>query len=219
MIMLEENENLTNLYELTITDFAQELGSSSPAPGGGSTAALSGALACSLINMVGKITLKRSEDPDKNIKLKKMVDESEEDQKQFLSLVNDDTAAFNKILQSFKLPKDSEHEKQSRTEAIQAATKHAAEVPLSTARLAWKALERAGSMIDIGSENAVTDTGVAGLMAYSSLKGAVWNVKINLGSIKDPGFVQETNLELEQLMEKINHFWPEFLKNVEGKLL
>jgi formiminotetrahydrofolate cyclodeaminase len=215
--MLTENENLTNLYELTITDFAQELGSSSPAPGGGSTAALAGALACSLIGMVGKITLKRSEDPGKNIELKKMVDESEEDQKRFLALVNDDTAAFNKILESFRLPKGSEPEKQARSEAIQNATKHAAQVPLKTARLAWKALERVKVMLELGSENAVTDTGVAGLMAYSALKGALWNVKINLGSIKDPGFVQETNFELEQLMEKINHFWPEFLKNMEGK--
>jgi formiminotetrahydrofolate cyclodeaminase len=216
--MLEENESLTNLYELTITDFTKELGSSSPAPGGGSTAALAGALACSLINMVGKITLKHSKEPAKNIKIKNIIAESEEDHGQFLSLVNEDTAAFNQIMASFKLPKDTDHEKQIRSEAIQTATKLAAEVPLRTARLAWRTLGRAKDMVEVGTKNAITDVGVAGLMAHSALRGAVWNVKINLGSIKDPGFVQETNLELEKMMEKFHHLWPEFLLEVEQKL-
>ena len=216
--MLEESDNLVNLYELSIADFSKELGSSSPAPGGGSTAALAGALSCSLITMVCKITLKRSKEPKRNIRLNELLTDAENAQERFLNLINDDTNAFNQLMKSFKLPKDTDTELGLRTEAIQAATKHAAEVPLETAHLAVKVLYWTNELTDLGTRNAITDTGVAGLMAYSAFKGAIWNVKINLGSIQDSGFVQETNLELEQLSERVNHLRPELMNNVENKI-
>ena len=210
---------MTRLDELSIIDFAHELGSDSPAPGGGSTAALAGALSCSLISMVAKITLKREGDIEKNIKLKELITQAETSGREFTKLINDDTNAFNDILKCFKLPKETDNEKQARMDAIQAATKHAAEVPLKTARLGLRILTYVKTLSEIGSENAITDTGVAGLMANSAIKGAIWNVKINLSSMKDSGFVQETNFELEKLLESTRTLWSEIQKNVEDKVI
>ena len=210
---------MSELDKLSIVDFNTELGSSSPAPGGGSTAALAGALACSLVCMVAKITLKRSEEPKKNIELKEIITEAETTQKQLLHLINDDTEAFNAIMNCFKMPKNTDSEKDARSAAIQDATKHAAEVPLRTARFGLSALTWAKTLTEIGSQNAITDSGVAGVMAYSAIKGAIWNVKINLGSIKDSGFVQESNFEMEKILETTNKLWSEIHRNVEEKVI
>ncbi len=217
--MLDERDDIINLHELSIIDFTKELGSSNPAPGGGSTAALAGALACSLLSMVSKITLKNSKKPAVNIKLKELLDKTEHNQKLFIQLMNEDTLAFNKIIKSFKLPKTTPDETIHRSQAIQDATKHATEVPLKTTRLALATLEIGKELTELGSENAISDTGVAGLMAYSALKGAIWNVKINLSSIKDSGYVQETNLEIEKIMESVNKLWPEIQRIVENKIV
>lgn len=216
---LENMESLLNLYELSVSDFSKELSSKSPAPGGGSTAALAGALACSLVGMVSKITLKKSEKPDTNIILKRLIDDSESTRCEFLILINDDTEAFNEILKSFKLPKNSEAEKQVRLNAIQKATKHATNLPLKTARLGLKTMEWVKELAEIGAVNAITDTGVAGLLAYSAVRGAIWNVKINLGSIKDSGFVQETNFEIEKILNSLNSTWKDIQTRVEDKIL
>lgn len=206
------------LDELSVIDFSEELGSDAPAPGGGSTAALSGAMSCSLICMVAKITLKKSQEPNVNIRLKEIITEAETARLEFLKLINDDTEAFNKIMESFRMPKNTDAEKQVRSKSIQSATKHAAEVPLTTARLAFQALEWSKELTELGTKNAITDTGVAGLSAFTSLRGALWNVKINLGSIKDSGFVQETNLEIERMLEATNQIWPAIIQNVEKEL-
>jgi formiminotetrahydrofolate cyclodeaminase len=217
--MSEERDDIINFHELSIMDFNKELGSSSPAPGGGSTAALAGALACSLLGMVSKIALKNSKEPGVNIRLKELIENIENSQKRFMKLMNEDTAAFNEILNSFKLPKGIPEEQSHRTQAIQNATKLAAEVPLKTTRLAFDTLKLVKDLTELGSDNTISDTGVAGLMAYSALRGAIWNVKINLCSIKDSGYVQETNLEIEKIMESVNKLWPEIQRIVENKII
>jgi len=217
--MTAERDDIINLHELSLIDFNKELGSSSPAPGGGSTAALAGALSCSLLSMVSKITLKNSKTSAVNIKLKELIDRIDYNQKMFIRLMNEDTAAFNEIMNTFKLPKSTDDEQLQRSQAIQEATKHAAEVPLKTTRLALDTLKLVEDLTELGSENTISDTGVAGLMAYSALRGAIWNVKINLSSIKDSGYVQETNLEIEKIMESVNKLWPEIQKIVENKII
>jgi formiminotetrahydrofolate cyclodeaminase len=209
---------MSQLDNLTISDFAAELGSDNPAPGGGSTAALAGVLACSLAGMVAKITLKHSEDPEVMSKLKEIITETDSIGNQFQKLINDDTEAFNDIMSSFKLPKDTESEKQIRSESIQTAIKHAAEVPLKTAQLGLHALSWVKTLTEIGLENAITDTGVAGLMAYSTINGGVWNVKINLGLIRDSEFVQETNLKLEKITQTTETQWVDIQSVVEAKI-
>ena len=198
---------MTELDKLSVEDFTAELGSGSPAPGGGSAAALAGALACSLVSMVAKVTLNKLEDEGIRDKLDNMATESEQTRAQFLKLINSDTLAFNEIMKSYKLPKTTDFEKDARYTAIQAATKHAAKVPLNTAQLGVKALGWVEELTEVGSENAITDTGVAGLMAYTAVTGAIWNVKINLGSIKDTTFVQKTNEEMNRILSSLSEHW------------
>ena len=209
---------MTEFDKLSIEDFVKELGSASPAPGGGSTAALAGALACSLIGMVAKITLKKKVASNAQNKLEKIVTASEGARDQFLKLITSDTLAFNEIMKSYKLPKSTDFEKDARFSSIQASTKHAADVPLQTAKLGLQTLEWVKELTEYGSENAITDTGVAGLMARSAIQGAIWNVQINLGSIKDNMFVQKTKDEVEKILTKTNNLWPEIQKQIKDKI-
>ena len=209
---------MPELYELTLGEFANELGSGSPAPGGGSTAALAGAMSSSLVAMVAKITLRKTNEESKKGALAQIINESEKATRKFLQLIDDDTSAFNEIMESMKLPKDTETEKQARTAAIQAATMHAAEVPLETAQLGIKVLSWTIVLTDIGSKNAISDTGVAALMAHSAVNGAVWNVKINLGAISDSDFVEKSKSKLEKIISTMNKLWPEILENVEKNI-
>ncbi len=210
----------SNLDSLSISDFTKELSLKSPAPGGGSTAALAGALACSLIGMVARISVKRLQTTTyaNKAKLEKLITASDRARKQFLSLINDDTVAFNDILNSYKLPKNNDNEKKKRTLAIQRATKHAAEVPLTTAKLGIKTMSWVRELVGLGPEQTITDLGVAGLMAHSAIFGAVWNVKINLSSIKDKDFVSKKLEEIDWILKSISKDWREIQESIESKI-
>jgi formiminotetrahydrofolate cyclodeaminase len=209
---------MTNLDDLTIKEFTEELGSESPAPGGGSTAALAGALACSLSSMVAKIARKKTKNESIITKLELIIKQVSKANEEFLTLVNDDTLAFNEILNSFKLPKNTDDDKQKRKDAIQNATKNAAEVPLRTAELGLEIMTVIMNLTKLGSPQTITDLGVAGLMAHSAINGAAWNVKINLGSIKDEEYVTNTNNKLEKILEQMHYIWPDIRDAVEGNL-
>ena len=216
---------MSELNELSINDFAAELGSDSPAPGGGSTAALAGVMACGLTAMVARITLNKikfKDSADVEVDpstLEEIVTNSDTAREQFLKLINDDTDAFQDIMRSFRMPKTNDEEKERRKAAIQTTTEYASEVPLETAKLAIRVLGWVKELTKIGTTSAISDTGVAGSMAYSAVKGGVWNVKINLASIKDSGFVQKSNFEIEKILITLNRLWPEIQKSVEAKIL
>jgi formiminotetrahydrofolate cyclodeaminase len=210
------------LDELSVSEFSTELSSSSPAPGGGSTAALAGAMACGLISMVASISIKKLEEKPENNEIierfKDLVNNSNNTRAGFLELITDDTNAFNDIMACFKMPKNTDNEKQERKASIQSATKNAAEVPLKTADLALQALAWSRELIKIGTSNAITDTGVAGAMAYSAVMGAIWNVKINLGSIKDENYVKEMKMKIQDIMINAKTYWYEIKLEIEEKI-
>jgi len=216
--MSKPTENDINFDKLSIADFANELGSDNPAPGGGSTSALAGVLACSLISMVVKITLKRLKDDKVRGKLEEIMAKSMEAKKQFLQLINDDTTAFNEIIRSYRFPKDTDSAKHQRSLAIQTATKHAAEVPLTTAELGLVTLVCVKELTSLGVEQTITDLGVAGLMAKATITGALWNVKINLKSIKDEDFVSNMNKRINKIMNSQKTLWPIIKDAVENKI-
>ncbi len=207
-----------DLDKLSIAEFTSTLGSSSPAPGGGSTAAAAGAMAAALVSMVAKITLKHNTSELTQKRLKTIMNSANQIREEFLILINEDSAAFNVIMASFHLPKTNDIEKHERSSAIQAATKHAAEVPCSTAQLGLKTLNLIDKLTEIGSEQAITDTGVAGLMAYSAIIGASWNVRINLSSIKDEAFVQKTSTEIDLISGSAKNIWLEIVEKIENKI-
>lgn len=179
------------LKQLTLEAFINETGSSSPAPGGGSIAALNAASGAALIEMVAALTVGKEKYAAVETEMKKVLDTAHELKARFLSLIDKDSNAFNMIMAAFKLPKGTDDEKAARSAAIQSATKEAALVPFEIGETAFELFALAETVIKKGNSNAVTDGAVAAMNARVAVKGAFLNVKINLGSIKDQDFVTD----------------------------
>lgn len=173
------------LTSLTVAAFADELGSSSPAPGGGSVAALAGSLAGALVAMVGALTFGKKGYTEQNALMERVGVEAQELKTRLLAAIDDDTAAFNRVMACFALPKKTDQEKAVRTTALQAANKEATEIPLGVLELCPRLLELASEVADKGNQNSLSDAGVAGLMARAAAYGAYYNVLINLPGIAD----------------------------------
>lgn len=173
------------LTSLTVEGFADELGSSSPAPGGGSVAALAGSLAGALVAMVGALTFGKKGYTEHNALMERLGVEAQGLKARLLAAIDDDTAAFNRVMACFALPKKTDEEKTARTTALQAANKEATEIPLGVLELCPRLLELASEVADKGNQNSLSDAGVAGLMARAAAYGAYYNVLINLPGIDD----------------------------------
>lgn len=177
------------LMDMSLRNYCDILASSEPAPGGGSTAALSGTLGASLTMMVVNLSIgkKTYEALDEHIKAQFMeeFDNIKTLQKKLTELVDEDTKAFNKFMEAMKLPKDTEEQKQIRREKVQEASLYALQVPLNTAESCFDLLKNQEVIAKYGNKNAVSDIGVGALLALSGLEGAVLNVNINLPGIED----------------------------------
>jgi len=195
-----------SLVEMTAREFADELSTDSPAPGGGSVAALSGAMAASLTAMVANLTHGKK---GYERHLKKMNDvavSSQELKDELLRFVDLDTAAFNEVMACFRLPKKTPEDKAKRQAAIQDATKNAANVPLQVMETCVKVLELTDVVSKYGNVNSISDAGVAALSADTAIKGAGLNVLINLSGIEDQEFngaMKKSVAELRQAGQKI----------------
>ena len=165
------------LTEKTITEFVNELSSSSPAPGGGSVAALCGSISAALSSMVANLTYGKKGYEDKWEEAKKLALDSQSLKDRFLDGVNKDTEAFNKVMEAIRLPKKTQEDKEKRLKAMEEANKKATLVPLSVLKYSYKALELAKTGALCGNTNAVSDAGVAALTAYAASEGAYYNVK------------------------------------------
>lgn len=179
---------------MTLKEFTSKLSSKSPTPGGGSVAGLSISLAASLAEMVVNLT--------KDGSLDKYSDELGEHIDFALELIDKDADSFNKVMDAFKMKKGSEQEKMKRKEAIQSALYNASLTPLDTIKLGVKVLEISEEVAKYGNENAVSDAGVAALMAQAGVKGAAYNVLINAGSLSDEKKKKELKDETNRLIKK-----------------
>lgn len=191
------------LDTLTVKEFVEELSSNSPAPGGGSVAALAASLASGLGNMVFNLTVGRKVYNSLTEEEKALVDNNlkvtERLKVEFLDLMNKDVEAFNSVMDAFKLPKETDEEKAFRSEKIQQGYKAAIVVPLEVARKTYDLYDSILVAVKYGNKNAISDGGVATLMAQSAIEGAILNVKINLSSIKDEEYKNTMEIELESL--------------------
>jgi glutamate formiminotransferase/formiminotetrahydrofolate cyclodeaminase len=188
VIELKIESDSKSLLKMNLREFCNETLSDSPAPGGGSVAALMGALGASLGGMVANLSAgKRGWDDklqyfsDRAVKAQKLKDE-------LLALVDEDTNAFNKVIDAFGLSKGSDEEKKARAAAIESATKYAAEVPLKVMETASKSYELLAEMAEKGNPPSVSDVGVGALATRACVDGAALNVRINLGQLKDAKF-------------------------------
>ena len=191
------------LKDLTITEFLEQTASAEPLPGGGCTAALNAALAASLTEMVTNLTIGRKEFQSVEDEMKKIAKTAADLRKKLQNDIDNDAKAYQEVLAAFKLPKNTDDEKKQRSHAIQQAFKTAATVPLGVARETLKIMDLASRAIAAGNPNAVTDGAVAVLAARTAALAALYNVKINLGSIKDPAFVEEFTAEVENLESQV----------------
>ncbi len=210
--MIEEKGKLASMK---IYKFLDELASSSPAPGGGSVAALSGALGSALSSMVANLTVGKEKYENVQDEIKKALKDSEKLRNKLTELIDEDTNAFNDVIKAFKMPKENSNQKEKRSQAIQKGYKKAAKVPLDTAKTCYEILSVAKKVAEIGNKNSITDAAVSALMARAGVEGANLNVRINLGSIKDKDFVEKITSKIQVLEKDTNDETLEILKIVE----
>ena len=191
------------LSKKTIEQFVEELASDSPAPGGGSVAALGGSLAAALAVMVGRLTVGREKYKDSWDVMQKVVDEGTDLSSRLLSLMEKDTEAFTAYMAARKLPKDTDTEKSARKKAIDDAALETAKVPLSTMELCLKMVKIATTAAKFGNPNAVSDAGMAVMLAAAAAKGAQFNVLINLPGISDTAFAESCRTRAVTIMAEV----------------
>ena len=190
------------LVDMTIKEFLAEITSDSPAPGGGSVAALAGAVGAALATMVGNLTLSNAKYSEVQGEVEVLMPHLNSLQAKLVHYVDEDTAAFNQVMAAYRLPKGTDEEKQARSQAIQQALQGAATLPMNVARLCLEVLSLSKQMLTIGNTNAASDAAVAGRMAHAGMWGAIYNVRINLDSIKDQDFVTAMREEVKTVIEK-----------------
>ena len=185
---IESAEPKNSLAKMNLREFCNETLSDSPAPGGGSVAALMGALGASLGGMVANLSAGKRGWDDKLEYFSVWAVKAQQLKDELLSLVDEDTGAFNRVMDAFALPKESAEEKAARSVAIEEATKYAAEVPLKVMETASKSYELLAEMADQGNPASVSDIGVGALATRACIEGAALNVRINLAQLKDEKF-------------------------------
>ncbi|HPI98379.1 MAG TPA: cyclodeaminase/cyclohydrolase family protein [Synergistales bacterium] len=191
------------LSELGIRDFLKELSSDSPAPGGGSTAALCGALGSSLVAMVAELTLGNEKYSQSWSDMDGVRQETDVLSKSYLKLMEEDSLAFNTFMKALKLPKETSEEKEIRQVMMQRALTTAAEVPLSTLRDCETLSALSLEAVKKGNRNAITDALSASEIALSAGLCASYNVRINLAGIREEKFVRNTLRELKEILTRI----------------
>ena len=206
------------LSYLSLTDFANETSSESPAPGGGSISAYCGTLAASLTTMVANLSSHKRGWDDRWEFFSDWAKKSLDVQNELIDLVDKDTDAFNQIIQSIRLPKDTEVEIKKRNEAISKATKNAILVPLSIMEKAYDCMKITKEMALHANPNSISDAGVASLCAVAAIKGGLLNVKINCKDFDDLKFIESINKKTDTIIKKSKKLETEILNIVEEKL-
>ena len=215
--MLESDDNKP-LVNMTLTDFADETASESPAPGGGSIAAYCGVMGVSLGTMVANLSAHKRGWDDRWEEFSEWAEKGMAYQRTLLDLVDEDTNAFNKIMDAFRLPKDTEAAKVKREYAIQAATQYAILTPFKVMETAYNSMEVMKAMAEFGNPNSVTDAGVGALCARTAVIGAFLNVKINCGDCEDKTFVADILKRGQQLVDDTCALEDEIMKITNSKI-
>ena len=216
--LLEAENKKPGLVDLTCTGFAVETASESPAPGGGSISAYMGALGAALGTMVANLSSHKAGWDERWKEFSDWADKGQALMNEMLWLVDEDTNAFNKIMDVFAMPKSTDEEKAARAAAMETATLYATEVPLRTVKTAYKAFEIVRAMAQEGNPNSVTDAGVGALAIRSAVMGAALNVKINAAGLKDRETAEKLVAEAEALVAAANKEEAEILEIVESKI-
>jgi len=206
------------LIDKKVHNFLDELASNSPTPGGGSVAALAGALGAALISMVGNLTIGKKKYEDVEEDIKKIISSSEKLRYELSQLIEEDVMAFNNFMATYKMPKETEDEKKIRAEKIQESLIEAAKVPLTVAYKCLEVLSLSKEVAEKGNINVISDAGVAALMAEAALESAILNVKINLTMIKDEKVRTELSSSIKEILLKEKGQKEKVLEIIDGKI-
>ncbi len=215
---IEAAEPRNSLAKMNLREFCNETLSDSPAPGGGSVAALMGALGASLGGMVANLSAGKRGWDDKLEYFSSWAVKAQQLKDELLSLVDEDTGAFNKVMDAFALPKESAEEKAARAAAIQQATKYAADVPLKVMETASKSYELLAEMAEKGNPASVSDVGVGALATRACIEGAALNVRINLVQLKDEKFKAALTQRIRKISADSDAQFEKITRVVEGQL-
>jgi glutamate formiminotransferase/formiminotetrahydrofolate cyclodeaminase len=190
------------LVNLKITDFVDEVSRDTPAPGGGSIAALAGAMGSALASMVVNLSIGKGEFDNRYEELCELADKAQLAKDELVSAVDADTEAFNEVIAGMRMPKDTPEQLAERSQVIRAGYKSAAEVPLRTAQVCRQVLDLCQAAANIGNQAVMSDAGVGALMAYAGVQGAIHNVRINLPHTKDEEFIERMQATLGDLLSE-----------------
>ena len=215
--ILEDN-SVKKLIDMKLTEFVHETASESPAPGGGSISAYMGSMGAALGTMVANLSSHKRGWDERWEEFSDWAEKGKFYHDALLRMVDEDTNAFNKIMDAFGLPKKSDEEKIARKQAIQEATKYATEVPFKVMELCLESMEVAAAMADFGNPNSVTDAGVGALAARAGVQGAFLNVKINASGLEDKTFAADIIAKGKAVEDKAIALEQNILKVVESKL-
>ncbi len=218
--VLEDKEkgDRKNLIDLSLTDFVHETGSESPAPGGGSIAAYMGSMGSALATMVANLSAHKRGWDERWEEFSDWAEKGKALHDELLKMVDEDTNAFNKIMDAFSLPKGSDSEKANRKKAIDDATIYAIKVPYKVMQLCFDTMGIAKAMAEIGNPNSVTDAGVGALAGLAGLRGAYYNVKINAASLKNNKEINDLLVEADKLEKAALLLQDDILKIVDSKI-
>lgn len=206
------------LKDQSIQAFLDQLAGPSATPGGGSAAAIMGAMGAALVSMVANLTLGKPRYQAAEEEMRALLAQAEALRERLLNLIEDDVAAFDRVMAAYRLPKETEEDKTQRQLAIQSALKAATETPLTCARLCAEVIELCRLAAEKGNANLITDAGVGVLAAQAALKGCALNVAVNLNAIQDQGFARTCRAELDPLLSTQNAAAEMILASITAKL-
>ena len=192
-----------SLTDLTVKGFIDTTAGKDPVPGGGSISALCGSIAAALTEMVAGLTIGKKKYAEVEEQMKQLVERVQEIRQQLILDVDRDSEAYNVVFAAFQMPKDTDEQKAARSAQIQEATKIAANVPMEVARRVYSLLSDIEEVVSNGNQNAVSDGCVAMMSARNAIIGALFNVRINLTSIKDEQYVADMTAEADRLEREV----------------
>ncbi|PIP35121.1 MAG: methenyltetrahydrofolate cyclohydrolase [Desulfobacterales bacterium CG07_land_8_20_14_0_80_52_14] len=206
------------IMETSIGEFVQKLAGASATPGGGSVAALAGALGAALCAMVGRLTAGRPKFRDVTPEMNRMLETADRLSLKLLELADKDIDAYNRVMTAFKMPKESDKQSTLRREAIQNAFKQASRVPMQTLQTLEELVGLVEKSLFAGNPNCFTDAAVAAELVRAAARSAAYNVRINLPEIDDKEFVQQIQAELAQRLPRIFSVFQNLEKTIDGRL-
>lgn len=206
------------LTQKSVDEFISELASASPAPGGGSVAALAGALGAALTSMVCSLTIGKKKYLGVQAEMETVLKRTERLRAELAAYIEEDTAAFNSVMAAFALPKETDEERRKRSGAIQRETAKATLVPLRVMELCEQALASAKVVAERGNTNSISDAGVAALILHAACLGAQLNVQINLKSLEDSSFVRETATRAAMISHRVESLHHEVMEHVNASI-